>query len=228
MRLIVSPKWNRAAILEPILDVLWSGRALAFVLVCLGLTCCAPAPPPGVPVGADVDDWDPLTSRTWSWKRTLQSGCVTWRANERWASVQLVLDSRCEGWRGEGRLPGRGVSYRSYSDYLVFREYWPWTQQMYSDLFVYDNKGMIRYVGPCPHALSPEQLGGLRLIAQEALAAATTDRERRVVARINERLAMTNGTALESEQEGCTDEPPGRRTHKYDPWMGRKWQMRER
>ena len=148
-------------------------------MVCLGLTCCAPAPPAGVPNGAD-EEWDLKSDWTWSWKRTLHSGCVTWSAKDSYASVQLVVDSRCEGWRGEGYLPGRGASYFSPSDHLVFRAYWPWTSEKHSDLIVFDSKGMIDYVRPCPHTLSPEQIGGLRLIAQEALAEATTDGERRV------------------------------------------------
>jgi hypothetical protein len=119
-----------------------------------------------------------------------------------------VVDTRCGGRREEGYLDGRGVGYFSSSDFLTFRGYWPWTQDEYFDLIEFDSEGMISHIRPCPHSLSPKQLDELRALAQAALGAATTNAERRMVNRVVERLAGTNGAALASGQGGCTDLPP--------------------
>jgi hypothetical protein len=186
--------------------VLRNSTVCALVLVCLGLGCCAPARPPGVPNGADAE-WSLKGDWAWSWERTLHSGCAAWRAKDSYAHVQLVVDVQCEGQR-LGYLTGRGISYLSFSDHIVFNGYWPWTQEEYFNLMVFDSEGMISDIRPCPHVLSAEDLGELRVITQEALAAATTEGERRVLTRIDERLAVTNGAALASGQSGCTDLPP--------------------
>jgi hypothetical protein len=145
-------------------------------------------------------------------------------AKDRWANVQLAVDSQCEGRRAERYLAGHGVTYSSISDYLAFRGYWPWTQAEYFELMVFDSEGMISDIRPCPHTLSPEQINALEVLAQEALAAATTDGERRVLARVSERLAAANGEALASGQEGCTDMPPdwhNASIQRQDPWTPR-------
>lgn len=200
-----------------------SAVASALMLACIGLASCAPAPPVGIPRGAHAA-WSLKGDWTWTWTRTLPSGCVAWMAKDRWASVQLALDSRCEEERDEGRLDGRGVSYFSSSDFLVFYGYWPWTQEEYHSLIEYDAEGMTSHIRPCPHSLAPEQLHELRALAQGALDAATTDGERRMLTRIAERLAATDGAALASGQSGCTDLPPdwyrGARP-RQNPWTDR-------
>jgi hypothetical protein len=115
------------------------------------------------------------------------------------------------------------VSYSSVSDFLVFKDYWTWTQDEYGNLMVFDSEGMISEIRPCPHMLPTEQISALRVLAQEALAEATTDAERRVLARVDERLAATDGAALASGQEGCTDLPPdwyraSSHREEQDPW----------
>jgi hypothetical protein len=192
----------------------------AFSLVLLGLISCAPARPTGIPDEANAR-WSLKGDWTWTWERTLPSGCAAWMAKDRWAAVQLIVESRCEGDRNEGRLDGRGASYFSVEDHLVFIGYWPWTQEDHFNLIVFDNEGMISDVLPCPHVLPPEQIGDLQLVAQEALAEATTDAERRMLVRVAERLAATNGAELASGQSGCTDLPPDRHEtplERQDPW----------
>lgn len=203
--------------------MLRSSGAAALMMACIGLTSCAPPPPAGVPRGAHAE-WSLKGDWTWTWEHTLTSGCVTWMAKDRWADVQLVLDSRCEGQRGDGYLDGRGISYFSSSDFLVFHGFWPWTQEEYFDLIEYDSEGMTSHIRPCPHSLAREQLDQLRALAQAALDAATTDGERRMLTRVGERLAATDGTALASGQGGCTDLPPDwyRGAHpKQNPWRDR-------
>lgn len=197
-------------------------RSKSFVLmtVLTALPCCAPAPPAGIPNGADAEQtlkggW------IWRWERTLQLGCAAWIAKESWANVRLVVDSGCKELHREGSADVRGVSYSSVSDHLIFQGYWPWKEGDHFDLMVFDDAGMISDIHSCPHAISPEQIDALRSIAQEALAEAETDAERRVLTRIDGRLAATNGAALASGQAGCTDLPPGwGRTpvQRTDPW----------
>lgn len=184
-----------------------------------GLSGCAPA---GIPAGASRH-WDLKSSFYWTWTRSSDHGCSAWMAKDSWATVQLIVESECEGRRDLGYLEGRGVSYSSVSDFLVFKDYWPWTQHEYHNLIVYDSEGMTSEIRPCPHVLPPEQISALRVLAQEALAEATTDAERRVLARVDERLAATDGAALASGQEGCTDLPPDRygassQREEQDPW----------
>ncbi len=207
-------RWNRLASVSTL------KKAMALLALCVGLASCAP-PLPGVPAGASTSfDWY-NGHFTYAWHRVLRTGCVAWKATENWADVQLIVGSRCEGRGEERRLDGRGVGYFSSSDFLVFRGYWPWTQDEYSNLIEFDNRGMVSRIRPCPHSLSLEQVNELRALAQEALDAATTGAERRMMTRVSERLAETNGATLASGQEGCTDLPPDWYRGSYpqrNPW----------
>lgn len=177
-------------------------EAVALLALCAGLANCAPRPP-GVPTGASASyDWY-NGHNTYTWRRTLQGGCAVWMATDNWADVHLFVGSRCAE-----QSEGQGVGYLSVSDFLVFKGYWPWTSDEYFHLIEFDNRGMISRIRPCPRALSPQQLSELRALAQEALSATTTSAERRMMARVNERLEATNGASLASGQEGCTDLPP--------------------
>lgn len=200
-----------------------SSVSAALMMACISLTSCAPPAPAGVPRGAHAA-WSLKGNWTWTWTQALDSGCVAWIAKDRWAVVQLILDSRCEGDRGEGLWDGRGISYFSSSDFLVFHEFWPWSQEQYFDLIEYDSEGMTSHIRPCPHSLAPGELIQLRTLAQTALDAATTEGERRMLTRVVERLAATDGTALASGQGGCTDLPPdwyrGERPRE-NPWTDR-------
>ena len=162
-----------------------------------------------------------LKGEAWYWNRTLETGCAAWMANERWAYVRLVTGQTCEERRNGGYVSDRGASYTSFEDHLVFFGYWPWTRDIYYDLLVFED-GMITDVLPCPNVLPKTDIDQLRWVAQLAISAATTDAERRVVSRLDERLANMDGAALQSTQSGCSDLPRNwssvPREDEYDPW----------
>jgi hypothetical protein len=113
-------------------------------------------------------------------------------AKEGYASVDLLVDSRCEGRRELGYLDGPGINYFSSSDEIVFRDYWP--------------RGEMVGGNPCAHQISEAQIAALRRVASEALAEAKTDGERRVLRRIDERLSVVKGDALMTYHGGwCSD-----------------------
>jgi hypothetical protein len=185
-------------------------------LLCASLSGCAPA---GVPWGASVQ-WSLKEGFYWTWTQRLEHGCVAWMAKDEWASVILLINAECEGEREHGNIDGQGLSYLS-GHHLIFRGFWSWTSDDYFERIIYNGEGMISEILLCPHSLSSDQIGAMRMVAQEALAEAASDRERRVLARIDERLAATNGEALASGQFGCTDLPPDWRTNSdwdQDPW----------
>lgn len=122
-------------------------KAAALLALCVALAGCA-TPPPGVPSNAASRyDWYNSHS-TYTWSRRLQSGCAAWVATDRWANVQLVANARCERRRDEGYLDGRGVSYFSSSNYLIFRGYWPWSTSEFSRQIEFDDRGMISTSAP--------------------------------------------------------------------------------
>jgi hypothetical protein len=196
-------------------------QPIAHFVLCLVLIGCAP--PASVPRDAATSyDWY-NGHFTYTWRRPVRSGCALWMATERWADVRLLVESRCEELE-ERFLEGRGVTYFSPADHLIFRGYWSWTSEDYLDLMEFDSEGMISRIRACPHSLTSEQLNELRSLVRETLSGATTDAERRVLNRISERLAATNGNALSSGQQGCTDLPPDWYRGSYpeqDPWTPR-------
>ncbi len=182
-----------------------------YPLLCLalyaGLFACAPAPS-DIPRDASRS-WSLKSDFTWTWSADFEHGCVAWLAKAEWAHVFLFVDSQCAGRDEPGFLEGKkGLSYSSTSDHLSFVGYWSWTSEMWSDMLEFDEEGMLSggNIHPCPYSLSQNQIDEIRIVATEALSTATTDGERRMLTRINDRLALTNGEALSSSQSGCTDE----------------------
>jgi hypothetical protein len=94
-------------------------------------------------------------------------------------------------------------------NYMFFQNHYRYTREDGWNAPIFDSNGMWVASRPCPYSLSPEQLATLRLVAQEALARATTDFERRKLERIDQILAATNGAALESGQHGCVPAATG-------------------
>jgi len=186
-------------------------KQCAALALCLGLLCCAA--PAGVPRGANVE-FDLKAGPSgleWNWQRRVAHGCVDFTAADQGLTetshvVRLSVDpARCGGsertFVGCERC-GPGLWFAG-EEYMFFQNYWPWTREDSSNGPIFDSNGMWIANRPCPHALSPEQLAQLRLVANEALAQATTDLERRTLERIDRVLAATNGAALESGQHGC-------------------------
>lgn len=194
---------------------------LALLLVSSALSNCAPPAPKGIPTDAS-SHWELKSGSYWTWTRKFAHGCSAWMAKDEWASVQILTDSQCEGTRETSYLAGSGVSYLSLEDHLTFRGYWPWTDEEYRKLILFDEKGMISEVLPCPNSLSPTQMAELRRAAQEATATAQTTEERQMLIRIQQRLEATDGTNLASSQGGCTDLPPNRdargQRQRQDAW----------
>ena len=151
--------------------------------------------PQGVPIRA-TPSYGFKSGINWTWNRNLAHGCAAWSANERWAGVTLLVGSRCERQRQSGLSEGRRLSHLSFQDRLVFQGYWPWSSELYSKLMVFDEKGMIKTVLPCPHTLTAGQIGDMRTVATEAYTRAETDAERRVLARVRQRLAALTGVGL--------------------------------
>jgi hypothetical protein len=180
--------------------------AALFLLITLA-SCATPAHvPPGASVGLGIKD-----GSLWRWTRRVEHGCASWEAGttvRNWYLVRLSVDrSHCR--------EGPGLSYQAFADApfpsdggldrITFVNYWPWTPQDQSNGRIFDSNGMWIGVRPCPHTLSPEQIAALRVVAQEARARARNESEARTLDDIDQRLAATDGAALKSGQDGCTN-----------------------
>lgn len=188
---------------------------LASLVLSLALVGCAR--PSGVPTSASTE-WDWYNTHfTYRWQRTFEAGCATWTATDRYAIVRLSIDpTDCNN--------GRGLEYFTVQDFIVFKSYWAWP--INQPTYTFDDEGMINGVLPCPHSLSPAQIDQLRTVTQAANAEATTDAEKRTLARVDLLLSETNGAALSSAQEGCIDIPAD-----AEPWPARRedtWSNRAR
>ncbi len=181
-------------------------KSLAALALCFGLIACAT--PESVPSGANV--WyDPTTysGRNYTWRRTVEHGCAALSASDGAPIVRLVVDpARCRGSiRTHDNCDECGPGFLYYGDnYAFFQNYWPWTSDDMMNGMIFDSNGMWIGVRPCPHALTPEQLATLRLVASEVLAEAATDAERQTMERVSRLLAATNGADLVSAQHGCS------------------------
>ena len=180
---------------------------LLFLVLSTGLFGCVRTPE-SIPRDAERS-WSLKSDFIWTWSDNLTHGCVVWMAKSDWADVQILVETQCEGRRVEGYLEGKGLGYFSGTDYLLFRGYWPWTSKMWSDMLQFDDEGMLTgdNIHPCPFSLSQDQIDKMRVVVKEALAKTLTKGERRMLNRVDERLAATDGAALSSSQAGCTDQP---------------------
>lgn len=190
-------------------------RCHTVALLAFSLVLAACARPPGVPTNASTE-WDWYNTHfTYRWQRTSELGCATWMATDGYAVVQLSVDpADCE--------QGRGLRYFTVQDFLVFRNYWPWP--MDQPTYTFDDRGMINGVLSCPYSLSQGQIDQLRIVTQGAKVQATTDAERRTLARVDHLLSETDGAALSSWQLGCIDIPADAEpwpTRREDTWANR-------
>lgn len=183
-------------------------RPIVTLGLCASFTACAPA---NIPSDA-AREWGFLTSHVWTWGEKLDQGCVSWMAKEAWASVQIFVETEgpCPRKDSYLALKGKGLSFDSFSDHLTFLGYWPWSTSVFTDLIVFDDKGMWVETLPCPYTLSSAEIGTMKIAAKQALKTAKTAGEEKMLTRINERLAVMDGTALSSSQGGCTDVPADR------------------
>ena len=193
---------------------------LVVPIFCCVLLACS-SRPTDIPRDAK-QHWDFINGYSWTWKRDLEYGCVGWMAKESWAVLILSDVTPCKGEIGEGILnvDGKGLKYSSTNDFLVFREYWPWSSEIWGNLMIFDDEGMWNDTLPCPNSLSQGQIDTIQALAVEALDSSLTDGEERMLSRVIERLKLTNGAALSSSQHGCTDGPQIRRyVDRVNPWV---------
>lgn len=193
---------------------------LLFLGFLTGLFGCAPTPD-NIPHDAKRS-WSLKSDFTWTWSHNLTHGCVAWMAKSEWANVQVLVDSQCEGDRDLGYLEGKGLGYFSVTDYLLFMGFWPWVSEM--DRLEFNDEGMLTdYIHPCPFSLPQSQIEEMLVVVKEALAGDLTEGERRMLNRVYERLAATDGAALSSSQFGCTDESLDSEKRasaaEVDPWV---------
>lgn len=188
-------------------------RGRFLLVLVLALSGCAP---PAVPRDASRH-WSLKDGFYWTWKRSAGAGCLSWLAVEDWASVGLLVDKPCEVVPLGGS--GKGLSYFSVGDYLVFKGYWPWSPEIHDKLIVYDDRGMFVRTLPCPNSLSRAAIAKMKAVALAGAASASTAAEKRVIARILERLTHTERDALSVRQDGCSDWREGEdNRRKIDPW----------
>lgn len=192
-------------------------RLFSAVLL-LTISGCAP---PGVPPDASRH-WSFKDGPYWTWKRTARSGCVSWIAEKDWASVNLLVDTPCKSIPEIGNSGGKGLTYFSADDFLVFENYFPWSAEIYDKLIVYDGRGMVVKTLPCPNQLAPPQIAELKATALAVSGNNLTNPERQVLSRIVERLSRVDGRSLASGQDGCSDWHDGEDDHrKVDLWSGK-------
>lgn len=143
-------------------------------------------------------------------------------AVEAWASVELSVDTPCKTVPQIGYSGGKGLTYFSVEDDLIFKNYWSWTPEIYDKLIVYDNRGMVVRTLPCPNMLTQPEIAEMQAAASAVSASNLTNAERRVLRRIGERLGRVDGRSLSSRQEGCSDWRDGEEIRqRVDPWTGK-------
>jgi hypothetical protein len=146
-----------------------------------------------------------------------------------WASVVLSVNTPCKTVPEIGSPSGKGLTYLSFEDNLVFNNYWPWTPEIYDKLIVYDSRGMVVKTLPCPNVLTQPEIAEMQATASAVSESNVTDAEKRVLSRIAERLSRVDGTSLSSFQDGCSDWQDGEDARqKVDPWNGKQFPRNER
>ncbi len=179
---------------------------------------CAPDP---IPAGARPD----ITLKNgivWYWQQPVEGGCVDWMAQEAWVDARVQVETECveRGTTEYGEV--NGLSYSSSFDEITFHGYWPWSPNTSYDLMVFDEDGNWIETEPCPHELAEADLRKLRAVVEQALQISSSQGETKVLGRVEERLAMTDGTGLAVSQFGCShrpDDPSWRDTAaRPNPW----------
>ncbi|WP_108810269.1 hypothetical protein [Sphingorhabdus sp. Alg231-15] len=192
---------------------------IMIILSSVGLVSCAPTK---IPWNASPD-WSLKNGIIYTWDQSVGDSCVAWMANEDWVSVRVLVDSQCKGSNAADSDKSRGLEYSSTFDEMLFHGYWPWTADLFDDLIVFDDKGSWVETLPCPNSLSQQQIKEMQAVVKDALGNTKTNGEKRVLNRISERLAVTDGSKLASSQFGCKHDPfdpsEGQRMARENPWI---------
>lgn len=154
---------------------------IAILSSVLGLTACGA--PPGVPADAAFEFGK---ESQWTWQRSVGAACADWGATEDYASV-LLYSSQCE--------IGPHVWYLTGTDSVAFNGYWRGPSEVAAQ-------------PRCDVGVSPAQIAELRRLVETLLTQDITDAEARVLRRVDQRLAATNGAALTEALGGCAERRP--------------------
>ena len=143
----------------------------------------------------------------WYWDREVPGGCVSWMAMERWASVRVIVGTKC-GYRGSEKYrDAKGLLYSSTEDESTFYGYWAWPLGTSSDYYVYDDEGNRISTEQCPHSLTERQVARIGEVVESAKSLSKTEEELAMLARLGVRLIMLNKASLSVSQFGCSDRP---------------------
>lgn len=193
------------------------GKKSLFVSLALAvlLAGCAPE---DIPRDAERS-WSLKGSYSWRWNRNVEHGCLAWIAKESYAVVFVFVDAQCDGPRDPGFFKDNiGIEYTSFSDQLLFRGYSSWKPDPVKD----ENGEYLDWPEHCPYSLSRSQIDAIRVVVTDVLGLALTDGERRMLHRVDKRLAETDGSALHVSYRGCVDVVNDRERNesglKIDPW----------
>jgi hypothetical protein len=194
------------------------GQCLLLLLASASLGACTPV---DVPSSA-VRSWSFKDGFWWRWQTQVENGCVSWLATEERVSAKVLVGLPCQKMSAQEHVEGKGFSYSSVSDELMFNGYWPWTKEISNELEVYDERGMFVERLPCPYTLNQDQINEMRLVVNEAARQVETGGTQTVLARITVRIDQIDGYKLSSSAYGCTDKPSagkdGVGDRKIDPW----------
>lgn len=139
--------------------------------------------PNGVPDEASAS-YDFKEGIVWRWRRTVHNGCAKWMAMDSWTTVALAQSD--EGCNGKGG----SLNYASFGDEVVF----DW------------GRGDWAGGSPCPFTVPASEIAAYIRVAREARNAASTDAERAMLVKIEQRLAKTDGNKLTTDSTGgCND-----------------------
>jgi len=198
-----------------------NGKNIPFVLIALALLLASCAPQ-DIPRDAERS-WSLKGDFIWRWSRNVEQGCVAWSAKESYAVVFVLVDAQCGGPRDPGFLDDKiGVKYESYSDQLLFIGYSSWKPDSMRDIVRDEDGKSLRWLERCPYSLSQSQIDAIRVVVTDVLGLTLTDGERRMLHRVDKRLAETDGSALRVSYLGCVDVVNDRERNesglKVDPW----------
>jgi len=178
-------------------------QRIAALVAITGLAGCAPE---SVPLGASPDV-SLKNGVVWYWQTETENGCVDWMATEQWVSTRVAVVSGCADRDSKTIFDAKGLRYSSSFDELTFHGYFEWSPEIWSELLVFDDKGMLVDKKPCPYELSQSQVDKMLDVVREAQNRSGTPHENAVLTRIANRLAKTDGSSLATTQHGCEHRP---------------------
>lgn len=180
------------------------------------------------PTQVPIDAWPHFSIKNgvvWYWDRDVPEGCVSWMANERWASIRVLVETECGQRGGEEYRNAKGLRYSSTTDESTFSGYWAWPRGTSFDYYVYDDEGNWIRTEPCPDSLTERQVARIGEVVESAKSLSKTEEELAMLDRVGVRLTMMNRASLSISQFGCSDRPTDSRLRselgEVDAWISR-------